>query len=113
MAKLTSASMSRRSFLAATAVGAGAAAVCGVSGCSAPAPTDDTVEEKMTWTHCSPNCYGRCALRVFTREGQVVRIESDNTGDDAFGDHQIRACLRGRSGTARCGHTAIRWSGYS
>ena len=97
MTTLPSASMSRRSFLAATAMGAGAVAACGLSGCSAPEATDDTADEKMTWTHCSPNCYGRCALRVFTRDGQVVRIESDNTGDDAFGDHQIRACLRGRS----------------
>lgn len=31
------------------------------------------------------------------RDGKIVRIETDNRGDDSYGNHQIRACLRGRS----------------
>jgi hypothetical protein len=25
----------------------------------------------------------------------VVWVETDNTGTDSYGDHQVRACLRG------------------
>ncbi|MGR5541890.1 molybdopterin-dependent oxidoreductase, partial [Vibrio campbellii] len=40
----------------------------------------------------------RCALRVHTQDGVITQIETDNRGDDTeFGQHQIRACLRGRS----------------
>ncbi|MDV3384798.1 hypothetical protein NX009_19140 [Klebsiella pneumoniae] len=31
------------------------------------------------------------------RNDEVVYVETDNTGDDRYGDHQVRACLRGRS----------------
>jgi anaerobic dimethyl sulfoxide reductase subunit A len=53
--------------------------------------------ESLTWNACLTNCGSRCVLRAYSKEGKVVRIETDNTGDDVFGDHQIRACLRGRS----------------
>ena len=51
----------------------------------------------MVWGHCSVNCEGRCALRLHVTNDEVAWVESDNTGDDVYGDHQIRACLRGRS----------------
>ena len=35
-------------------------------------------------------------MRVHVKDGQVVRVESDNTGENTFGTHEIRACLRGR-----------------
>ena len=53
--------------------------------------------ESMTWNACFVNCGSRCVLRAFSKEGRVVRIETDHTGNDTFGDHQVRACLRGRS----------------
>ena len=30
-------------------------------------------------------------------DGVIKYVETDNTGKDVFGDHQVRACLRGRS----------------
>lgn len=101
MSNSTQKGLSRRSFVKTTA-GLGAFAALGMTGCSAsfqeeePSP-EEQLPEVVTWTHCSPNCYGRCALRVVTQGDEVVRIESDNTGNDEFGDHQIRACQRGRS----------------
>lgn len=43
------------------------------------------------------NCGQRCALRVFSHNGQVIRIETDNTQPDTLGPRQLRACQRGRS----------------
>jgi Tat-targeted selenate reductase subunit YnfE len=34
----------------------------------------------------------------------VVWVETDNTGTDSYGDHQVRACLRGRSIRRRINH---------
>ena len=57
-----------------------------------------TPENKTTWSACMVNCGSRCALQVHTTDGVITQIESDNRGDDkVFGEHQIRACLRGRS----------------
>ena len=50
-----------------------------------------------TWTACVINCGNRCPLRVFSKEGKVIRIETDNTIRDACSPRQIRACLKGRS----------------
>ncbi|MGR5117214.1 DMSO/selenate family reductase complex A subunit [Vibrio astriarenae] len=53
---------------------------------------------KTVWSACLVNCGSRCALRVHTQDGVITQIETDNRGDDTeFGQHQIRACLRGRS----------------
>ena len=38
------------------------------------------------------------------RDDEVVYVETDNTGDDRYGDHQVRACLRGRSIRRRINH---------
>ena len=58
--------------------------------------------EKITWSACTVNCGSRCPVRVVSKNGQVIRIETDNTGDRcscAFGKDfpQVRACIRGRS----------------
>ncbi|MDD4730566.1 MAG: molybdopterin-dependent oxidoreductase [Desulfovibrio sp.] len=77
----------------------GATAVSGTGvfyGLKAANGTPDK-NEKVVWATCNVNCGSRCPLRVHVREGQVVRIETDNTGDERFGTHEIRACLRGRS----------------
>lgn len=52
--------------------------------------------DKVVWSTCNVNCGNRCPVRLFVNEGKVVRIETDNTGDEPFGTHEIRACLRGR-----------------
>ncbi len=53
--------------------------------------------DKIFWNSCNVNCGSRCALRVHVKDGLITRIETDNTGDDAYGTQQLRACPRGRS----------------
>jgi anaerobic dimethyl sulfoxide reductase subunit A len=53
--------------------------------------------EKIVLSSCNVNCGSRCPLRLRVRDGKVVRVEPDNTGDEVFGAHEIRACLRGRA----------------
>ncbi len=63
-------------------------------------PDDGSREEtgtRLFWNLCNVNCGGLCLLRAHVRDGEIVRIETDNLGDDSYGNHQIRACLRGRS----------------
>jgi len=33
---------------------------------------------------------------VHVKDDKVIRVDSDNTGEDTYGIHEIRACLRGR-----------------
>ncbi len=57
-----------------------------------------SLEKDHTVTNaCMVNCGSRCALRVHVEGERVVRIETDNSGEDIYGAHQVRACLRGRS----------------
>jgi anaerobic dimethyl sulfoxide reductase subunit A len=52
--------------------------------------------DRVVWSTCNVNCGSRCPVRLFVKNGEVVRIEPDNTGDVPGGPHEIRACLRGR-----------------
>ena len=52
---------------------------------------------KSSWSACMVNCGSRCPVHVHTTDGVITHVESDNRGPDIYGDHQIRACLRGRS----------------
>jgi anaerobic selenocysteine-containing dehydrogenase len=61
-------------------------------------------EERIVWGACSVNCGSRCALRLHVRDNEVTWVETDNTGMDNYGDHQVRACLRGRSIRRRINH---------
>lgn len=61
-------------------------------------------EDKVVWGACSVNCGSRCALRLHVRDDEVYWVETDNTGHDIYGDHQVRACLRGRSIRRRMNH---------
>ena len=102
-------SLSRRTFMKGSALaGLGAAAVgtAGLFGCAPAADSGaaggglaDTaaVEEKVCWGHCSVNCETRCALRFHVVDDEVKWVETDNTGNDEYGDHQLRACQRGRT----------------
>ena len=103
--------LSRRTFVKGSALaGLGAAAVGTTSlfGCAPQgagsgdaelAETGDaaSVDEKICWGHCAVNCECRCALRFHVVDDEVAWVETDNTGDDTYGDHQLRACQRGRS----------------
>ena len=55
-------------------------------------------EERMIRTGCpAHNCGGRCLLKVFVRDGRIVRIETDDRPGDTIADPQLRACVRGRA----------------
>ncbi len=45
----------------------------------------------------SHNCGGRCVLKLHVRDGEIVRIETDDRPTDDISDPQLRACIRGRS----------------
>lgn len=64
----------------------------------------NATEEKTVWSMCSVNCGSRCALRLHVRDDEVYWVETDNTGLDEYGNHQVRACLRGRSIRRRMNH---------
>lgn len=53
--------------------------------------------EQIVWSNCWAHCLCGCALKVVVEDGQIKRIEGDDLGDDTFGMHQTRACLKGRS----------------
>lgn len=96
--------VSRRSFLKWSAILGGAATLAGggfkvgldavKSAAAAPIGPGET---KMVWNSCNVNCGSRCPLQVFVRNGEIVRIGTDNTGTDEYGLHQLRACVRGRA----------------
>lgn len=67
-------------------------------------PPAHSASEKVVWGACSVNCGSRCALRLHVRDEEVYWVETDNTGHDQYGDHQVRACLRGRSIRRRMNH---------
>lgn len=62
-----------------------------------PQPVLDGPPDKIIWNSCNVNCGSRCALRVHVKDGVITRIETDDTGTDEYGLHQLRACARGRS----------------
>jgi Tat-targeted selenate reductase subunit YnfE len=70
------------------------------------APPARIPDERVVWSMCSVNCGSRCALRLHVQDDEVVWVETDNTGQDSYGDHQVRACLRGRSIRQRMNHPA-------
>jgi anaerobic dimethyl sulfoxide reductase subunit A len=61
--------------------------------------------ERMIRTGCpSHNCGGRCLLRVYVRDGAIVRIDGDDRPGDTLADPQLRACPRGRAYRHRQDH---------
>lgn len=93
--------MERRSFLKASAA-LGCAAT--VTGCKTDSddvnvvpPKPPVVDEVVNWSACTCNCSYSCALKIYSQDGVLTRVESDSEGDDRFGNHQSRACLRGRA----------------
>nr|NQU89171.1 molybdopterin-dependent oxidoreductase [Bacteroidota bacterium] len=62
--------------------------------------------EKMVRVGCpAHNCGGRCLLRVYVKEGVIIRIETDDRPGDTLENPQLRACLRGRGYRHRQYHT--------
>ncbi|SHH74349.1 DMSO/selenate family reductase complex A subunit [Ferrimonas marina] len=87
--------MQRRDFLKMSAALGGAAAL---AGCQRPEATAEPLsEEQVNWSACLVNCGSNCPLKVYSRDGMITRIETDHSFADEYGNHQVRACLRGRS----------------
>lgn len=93
--------LTRRSFMKwSTALGGTAALMQGglLSGASGAGKAAARADEKVVWSACLVNCASRCPLRLTVRDGEIVRVETDNTGDDEYGvSLQMRCCARGRS----------------
>ncbi|WP_312153669.1 selenate/tellurate reductase subunit YnfE [Lelliottia nimipressuralis] len=103
--------ISRRTLVKSTAIGSLTLAAGGISlpfGLkSAAAAVQQAIlpaADKVVWGACSVNCGSRCALRLHVRDDEVYWVETDNTGEDMYGNHQVRACLRGRSIRRRINH---------
>ncbi len=94
--------MERRNFLKMSAALGAAATVTGCDSSSSDVNVVDpevpsTTEENINWSSCTCNCAAACALKVYSADNVGTHIESEETRDDTFGNHQARACLRGRS----------------
>lgn len=92
--------LTRRSFLKWSGAVAGTGALVAAGGRLAPAPARAeglADADRTVWSSCNVNCGSRCPLRLQVKDGVVVRVLPDNTGDDEVGTQQIRACVRGRS----------------
>lgn len=102
--------ISRRSFLAWSGLlGAGVA----LSGCAPKVEDEKAATEQpeksfeydtVTWSGCHVNCGSRCPLKMYVKDGTVVRVGNDNDGTDDFepgGIYQMRSCVRGRTNRQR------------
>ncbi|TRW43839.1 DMSO/selenate family reductase complex A subunit [Georgenia yuyongxinii] len=80
-------------------VGAGAyfGMLPGIGAANAATATSGQDVDKTVWNSCNVNCGSRCPLRMQVKDGHIVRVLPDNTGDDELGSQQIRACVRGRA----------------
>ncbi|WP_210366909.1 DMSO/selenate family reductase complex A subunit [Bacillus sp. REN3] len=54
-----------------------------------------STEETIISTCNINNCGGRCVIKAHVKDGQVVRVTTDDRVDE-IGDPQLRACVRGR-----------------
>ncbi|MGL4929001.1 MAG: DMSO/selenate family reductase complex A subunit [Plesiomonas sp.] len=105
--------MSRRTFVQGSVAVTGAAAVASTMSLPfrAQAATENVsaaatvVGEEIRYSACLVNCGSRCPLKVHVKDGVITKISNETIVDDsAFGQHQIRPCLRGRS---------VRWKTYN
>lgn len=105
METLPNPTLSRRSFTKwSLAAGAGTAlvtsgVVAGGKGVAPAVAAGDGMSDadRTVWSACTVNCGSRCPVRLQVKDGNIVRVLPDNTGDDTVGNQQIRACVRGRS----------------
>lgn len=57
------------------------------------------IPQEYFYSACQNNCGSTCVLKCYVKEGEVVRLETDNIVKDDWekGIFQVRACSRGRS----------------
>lgn len=94
--------VSRRTFLKWSGAVGGTTALVVTAGELATGTASAAVDgladaDKTVWSACVVNCGSRCPLRLQVKDGVVVRVLPDNTGDDGLLTRQIRACVRGRN----------------
>ncbi|AZN30150.1 twin-arginine translocation signal domain-containing protein [Flaviflexus salsibiostraticola] len=95
--------LSRRSFMKWSGVAGGSAALVATAAhLGMPSTVANAAEgvedaDATVWSACTVNCGSRCPLRLQVKDGTVVRVLPDNTGDNELGNQQVRACVRGRS----------------
>ena len=91
----------RRSFSKWSAALGGAAMASGaglpIKAVAKSAPSSKTPDIKSVWSACTVNCGSRCALKHQVQDDRIIATHTDDTGNDEYGNHQVRACLRGRS----------------
>lgn len=91
--------ISRRTFVATTAVAAGGAAVgLGVAAGAQPADALTPAEPLGgSWvrTTCSPNCTGACGIEAWAEDGQVRLVRQ--AADYPYEHYNPRGCLKGLS----------------
>ncbi|HTW97684.1 MAG TPA: DMSO/selenate family reductase complex A subunit [Acidimicrobiales bacterium] len=109
LAELAGQELSRRSFLKWSGVVGGGAVVAGAgwklglvtatgdNPAAAATAGGSASSAKIVWSSCNINCGSRCPLRLVVENGQITRVEPDNTGNDVLGSQRIPACVRGRS----------------
>ena len=103
-------SLSRRSFLQWSALGAGAIGASGLVACAsgdgAGEGGDSLAETGLTetgeWKNapCYNNCScgsSRCLNRVYVEDGVPLKMRSDEAEEDSYAVPQRRSCLRGRA----------------
>ncbi len=61
------------------------------------------VAEKRSGVHVPLTAAATAPLRL-RKDDTIYWVESDTTGNDEYGNHQVRACLRGRSIRRRMNH---------
>ena len=102
----TQSGITRRSLLKWTALAAAGTAALGTTGCAGfneKEPLSETggenVQPEGEWIPCS--CWADCGSKgfnkAFVRNGEVVRLGTDQTHDDTPDCPQLRACARGRA----------------
>jgi len=105
--------VSRRTFVKWSAL-LGAAATVGCGSVDGTSKIDDDYDssdnvidpkefdyDTAVWSACNVNCGSNCPLKLYVKDGVVVRVttDSDSADDyDSYGtNYQMRACVRGRS----------------
>ncbi len=90
--------MQRRDFLKLSAAAGAVSCISACGGGRGQQPIAVAAEpEQVNWTACLVNCGSNCPLKVFSQAGVCTRVETDWSVNDEYGNHQVRACLRGRS----------------
>lgn len=96
---MTDCNSSRRHFLKLAAISGASAFISGlpINRVTAGIINQRYQGEVTQWQSCWAHCLSSCLLKVVKENGQIKRMETDDQGHDEYGQHQVRACLRGRS----------------